>query len=291
MNTILITGATGHFGKAAIDTLLAKGTDPKSIYALVRDEAKASDLKNKGVNLRKGNYLDYASLVSAFAGIGKLLFISGSEMETRSQQHENVVKAAKAAGVKHIVYTSFLSTNETPSSEIWMVGESHSKTEQWLKESGIPHTLLKNTLYLDFIPMFIGEKVLETGMIYLPAGEGKGGFVLRHEMAEAAANILTSDGHEGKAYNITGSTTHSYREIAKIIATASGKTVNYVDPSPEEFVKTMKGLGLPDALIAIVKGFSQAQAKGEFDVADNTVEKLLGRKPTTVEDFLRKVYS
>lgn len=291
MNTILVTGATGHFGKAAIDALLKKGIDAKSIYALVRDEAKAADLKSKGINIKTGTYDDYKSLVSAFKGIDKLLFVSGSEVEKRVPQHENVVKAAKEAGVKHVVYTSFVSNNETSTSAIYMVADSHLKTEAWLKESGLAYTFMKNSLYLDFIPVFIGDKIFETGMIYYPGGEGKGAYVLRNEMAEIAANILTSDGHEGKSYKITGNKTYSYNDVAKIISKASGKTVNYIAPGPEEFVKTMKGFGLPDGLVTVVTAFATATANGEFEIVDTAAEKLLGRTPTSVEAFLTEYYS
>ena len=104
---ILITGATGHLGKATIDFLLKKGVSATNIVALVRDEAKAADLKALGVGLRKGDYNDAASLETAFQGIDKLLLVSSSDINDRTAQHLNAVNAAKKAGVKHIIYTSF----------------------------------------------------------------------------------------------------------------------------------------------------------------------------------------
>jgi NAD(P)H dehydrogenase (quinone) len=284
MNTVLVTGATGHFGKATIEFLEKKGVSP---FALVRDKAKAGDLKN----IRVGDYNNYESLVKAFAGVDKLLFVSSSDVENRVSQHENVVKAAKEAGVKHIVYTSFLSTNETPTSAIAMVADAHLKTEKWLKESGLSYTIMKNAIYADYIPVFIGDKVLETGVIYQPSGDGKSAYVLRADMAEVAANILTSSGHEGKAYKITGDTSYSYHEIAKIISTTTGKDIKYVSPTSEEFKTTLKGFGIPDIMVEVVTGFAVAKANGEFNITDNIVEKLLGRKPTSVEKYLREFYS
>jgi NAD(P)H dehydrogenase (quinone) len=284
MNTILVTGATGHFGKATIEFLEKKGLSP---LAMVRDQAKAGNLKN----IRTGDYNNYDSLVKAFTGVDKLLFVSSNDLVNRVQQHDNVVKAAKAAGVKHIVYTSFLSTNETSTSAIALVADSHQKTEKWLKESGLPYTILKNTLYTEFIPLYIGDKVLQTGMIYHPAGEGKAAYVLRSEMAELAANILTSEGHEGKSYRITGDTAYSFSDIAKIISKASGQTVNYIAPAADDYKKTMKGYGLPEELITVVTAFAVATANGEFDSTDKTVETLLGRKPKSVETFLTEYYS
>src|ERR1700754_4815082 len=113
---ILLTGATGHFGKNTIHSLLAKGIPAQNIAALVRDEAKATDLKAKGITLKKGDYDNEASLAGAFKGVDKLLLVSGSDAFKRSQQHRNVVNAAKEAGVKHIVYTSFERKNETATS-------------------------------------------------------------------------------------------------------------------------------------------------------------------------------
>ncbi|MEI9920814.1 MAG: SDR family oxidoreductase [Bacteroidota bacterium] len=284
MSTILVTGATGHFGKAAIESLAKKGVEA---FALVRSEAKAGDLKN----VRFGDYDNYESLVKAFKGIDKLLFVSSSDVVARVQQHENVVKAAKAAGVKHVVYTSFLAKNEGPTSPIAMITDSHLKTEKWLKESGIAYTILKNVIYADYIPVTLGDKVLETGTIYAPAGDGKTAYVLRSEMAEIAANILTSEGHEGKSYKITNEKAWSYDDIAKIISEATGKNIKYVSPTPEEYSKTLEGFGIPALVVKVITGFEVAKAQGEFDITDNTVEKLLGRKPTSVESYLKEYYS
>lgn len=283
MNTILVTGATGHFGKAVIESLAKKNV---TASALVRNEAKAAGLKN----IRIGNYDNYESLVKAFKGIDKLMFVSGSDVAVRVPQHENVVKAAKEAGVKHVVYTSFLSKNETSSSPIAMVSEAHLKTEKWLKESGMAYTFMKNNVYAEYIPVTIGDKVLETGTIYEPAGDGKAAYVLRTEMAEIAANILTSPGHEGKAYNITNEKSVSYHDIARIISEASGKKITYISPTPEEFSKTLRGFGIPAPIVDVITGFELAKAQGELDITGDTVEKLLGRKPTSVEKYLKEYY-
>ena len=288
---ILVTGATGNFGAAAIEHLLNKGINPSDIGALVRDEQKASDLKSKGVTIKIGDYNDFDSLVSAFTGVDKLLFVSGSDIAARVPQHENIVKAAKKAGVPYIIYTSFLSTNETETSPIAMVAEAHLKTEQWIKDSGMEYTFLKNNIYLDFIPVFAGEQLLDTGMIYQPAGDGKCAYALRSEMAEVAANILTSEGHYGKAYKMSGEESVSYHDIAKIISEATGKTIHYVSPTPQEFSKTLTEAGVPAEYVGMFTGFSVAKAENEFDLPATDMETLLGRKPTSVQTFLTQVYS
>jgi NAD(P)H dehydrogenase (quinone) len=288
---ILVTGATGQFGKSAIDFLLRRGVALTNIVALVRDNEKASDLINKGLSLRIGDYDNYNTLLHAFRGVEKLLFVSSSDIVNRTTQHKNVVMAAKEAGVKHIVYTSFLGTNETETSPLWIVVESHLKTEAFLKESGLDYTILKNTLYMDFVPAFLGEKVVETGAIYLPAGNGKVGAVLRSEMAEASANILTSDNHTGKTYQITSHEAFSYQEVAQELSEITGKTINYISPSANEYVQTLTEHGLPAEYIGLFTGFAVAQANGELELVGSDLEQLLGRKPTSVKKFLNQVYS
>lgn len=288
---ILVTGATGHFGKSTIDFLLKKGISSTNIVALVRDEEKAVDLKNKGVVLRIGDYDDYTSLITAFKGIEKLLLVSGSDILKRGVQHQNVVSAAKEAGVKHIVYTSFQGKNEQETSPLWLVAQSHLQTEVWLKESGMDYTILKNTLYMDLVPAFLGEKVVETGMIYLPAGNGKVGAVLRSEMAEATANILASSHHAGKTYHFTNHEAFSYQEVAQFLSEITGKTINYISPTADEYAHTLTKHGVPADFIGVFSSFAIAQANGELEMVGSDLEQLLGRKPTSVRTFLNQVYS
>jgi NAD(P)H dehydrogenase (quinone) len=288
---ILVTGATGQFGKSTIDFLLKKGISSTNIVALVRDEEKAVELKNKGVVLRIGDYDNYTSLVNAFKGVEKLLFVSGSDIFKRLEQHQNVVDAAKEAGVQHIVYTSFQGKNETESSPLWLVAQSHLQTETWLKESGIDSTILKNTLYMDFVPAFLGENVLETGVIYLPAGNGKVGAVLRSEMAEATANILTSSTPAAKIYRFTSHEAFSYQEVAQHLSEITGKTVNYISPTADEYAHTLTEHGVPTEFIGLFSSFAVAQANGELEMVGSDLEQLLGRKPTSVKTFLNQVYS
>ncbi len=287
---ILVTGATGHFGKAAINFLLKKGVPAASIAALVRDEAKAADLKEKGIIIKKGDYDDYASLVAAFKGVDKLLLVSGSDIANRGSQQANAVKAAKEAGVPYILYTSFERKNETASSPIAFVAQSHIDTEKAIKASGIAYTIFRNNLYMDFIPVFIGEKVLETG-IFWPAGETKSAVVVREDMAEAAANVLTSEGHEGKEYLISNSENISFHDVAAQISKASGKTVAYISPSQEVYKTTLTEAGVPAEYVGMFGAFAEAIKQGEFETSKTDLEKLLGRKPVTLAQYLQQVYA
>jgi NAD(P)H dehydrogenase (quinone) len=153
------------------------------------------------------------------------------------------------------------------------------------------YTILKHSLYLEMLPMFLGEKVLETGLIYLPAGKGKVVFTLREDMAELAAHILTSEGHENKEYDITADQAYSYDDIATIISNISGKAIRYVSPSVEEFTRTLTEANVPEEYIGMFAGFSLAIGEGELDETNSFVEQILGKKATSVEEYLRKVYS
>lgn len=290
MSKILITGATGHLGKGTIEFLLKSGMAANEISALVRDAGKSADLEKRGLNINVGNYNDYASLLKAFTGVEKLLFVSSSDVPNRIAQHQNVVQAAVEAGVKHIIYTGALNNTPIEKSAIAFVTEAHTKTEEWLAASGLPYTFMKNNLYLDLIPQFIGENVLETGKIFLPGGNGKTAFTLRSEMAEAAAIILASEGHEGKSYNITNREAYTYQNVADALTEITGTKINYVSPSGEEFMAALKNAGLPEEMIGGFLAFALAQAQDEFNITSYDLEQLLGRKPTTLREYLTSVY-
>lgn len=289
MRKILVTGATGHLGKAVVEALLKK-TAASNIVLLARDPEKLKHFAEKGVELRKGDYDDPASLANAFKGIDKVYFVSGSDIQNRSQQQLNVVKAAKEAGVKHVFYTSFQRKDETAASPIAFIAQSHIETENALKDSGLAYTILKHGLYTDMLPLYMGEKVIENGIIYQPAGEGKTAFALRADMGEAAANLLLSEGHESKTYEIAGSVSVSYEEIAAMLSEITGKPIRYVSPPAAEFRETLGKAGVPEMYVNLFAGFAEAIRVGEFDFPDPTLEKILGRKPVSVKEYLAGVY-
>lgn len=144
---------------------------------------------------------------------------------------------------------------------------------------------------MDFVPAFLGENVLKAGIIYLPADNGKVGAVLRSEMAEATTNILTSANHEGKTYNFTSHEAFSYHEVAQHLSEITGKQINYISPTADEYGQTLSGYGVPTDLIGLFTGFAVAQASGELEIVGSDLEQLLGRKPTSVKTFLSQVYS
>lgn len=289
MSTILVTGASGQLGKAAVNELLQK-VDAQLISVLVRDPQKVEDLKEQGVNVIQGDYTDYNSLVAAFTGIDKLYFVSSSDVMNRLGQHENVVKAAVEAGVGHIFYTSAQCKSEDGTSPIAFVADAHWKTDNLIKESGLTYTILKHGLYTDILPMFMGDKVIETGTIFLPAGDGKSSFVSRKDFGAAGANLLTTEGHENKVYEMGAPVAFSFHDIASILSELSGKTIQYVSPSAEQFTEQLKSYGLPDEAIQGAATFCVAIAQGEFDFPSTDLQTILGREPESVKDFLKAAY-
>jgi NAD(P)H dehydrogenase (quinone) len=285
---ILITAATGHLGTATIDYLLKKNIPASQIAGLVRDEKKAAALSAKGISLRKGDYHDAASLQQAFQGIDTLVFISSGSMEDRVGQHRNVVNAAKASGVKHIIYTSVLKASETLK---FTAGIDHYHTETFLKESGIPYTVFRNTFYIEILPMLFGG-ALQSGQWFYAAGNAKVNMAARTDMAEAIANVAIAPAqHANKIYEIAGNQSYTFSEIAGVISKTVGKTVMYI-PIPIDALKEgMKQAGVPEAYIPFYASIADAISAGELDSDDNSLEKLLQRKPVALEEYLPQLLS
>ena len=291
---ILVTGATGNYGSKAIEHLLKKGVAVKDIAALVRSEEKTQSLDEKGITTKIGDYADIDSMIRAFEGVDQLLLVSSSDrgaVENRTKHHINAFKAAKKAGVKHIVYTSFVRTPGHEDSDIADFQNSHVESEQFLKESGITYTILQNGIYQEMILAFAGEKVAETGTILFPAQKGKATWVLREELAEAATHVLTTKAHENKTYILTNTESVGFEEIAKDISSALGKEVSYQSPPVDEFKSILQKAGVPGMYIGMFVIWGMAVAQGMMDLKDPTLASFLGRKPKTVKQFIDQVYA
>ncbi len=287
---IVITGATGQLGSGVIENLIQKGYDPSNIIALARSEEKAQSLKAKGVQINIGDYNDYSSLVEAFKEADKLLFISSNEMENRAEQQVSTVKAAAEAGVQHIFYTSIQRKSDMPDSPINFVTNSHIATEKAIYESGMNYTLLRNNLYMDILPWVLGENVAETGVFY-PANDGQIAYALRSDMAEATANILMSENHENKEYNLSNSANFSFGMVADHLSDLFGKKVNYVNPNADVYKETMLNAGAAPMVVEMLAGFAQGAAQGEFEAGKSDLAKLLGRDAVTYKEFLNGMYA
>lgn len=283
---ILVTGATGQLGTAVVHNLLKK-TSADQIAALVRDESKASALKEQGVDIRVGNYDDTASLDKAMQDIEKVLLIAGTDEEKRVQQHQNVVDAAKRAGVQCIVYTSRTLKDRNTLVNQLMVG--HFQTEDYVKESGLNYIIFRNVLYMDSIPAYVGEGFYDTG-IHLPVGPGRVPFALRSEMGEAIANALLESDCDNRTYKLTGSEPYSFDDVAAALTNLSGKEVKYTPTEESAFEAQLKERGLPEVVARRFVGFLTDIKNGQEDEVSPDMEHLLGRKPATLEEGLKVLF-
>lgn len=290
---ILVTGATGQYGAKAIEHLLNKGVEAPHISALVREAAKGQKLQDQGIELRVGDYSDEDSLVQAFQGVDTLLLVSSNDrgaVENRTAHHLNVINAAKAAQVKHLVYTSFITKPAYQDSAIAGFLASHAETEQAIKDSGLLYTILQNGIYLEMIPLFAGAQVAETGVILFPAQEGKASWALREELAEAAAYVLTTAGHENKTYVLANTESTSFQDIAQDLSASLGKDIRYQSPPVEEFQAILTQAGVPAVYIGMFSMWASAVAQGMMNREDSTLAAFLGRQPTTTAQFIQQVY-
>jgi len=284
---ILVTGATGQLGASVIEALLKK-LPSSQIAALVRDEQKASHLAERGVSIRLGTYDDPASLDRAMAGIDSVLLIAGTDEDNRLRQHQRVVDAAKKAGVRRIAYTSrALKDRSTLANQLM---EGHFQTEDYIKASGLAYTLFRNILYMDTIPLFVGPAVFDRG-IHLPAGAGRVAFALRSEMGEAMANALLDPGTGNTVYELTGTESYSFGDVAATLTDLSGREVRYTDTPPVVFAEQMHQRGLPEFRVQRMIGFMTDIKNGQEDAITADLNTLLGRKPASLREGLKTLFT
>lgn len=283
---MLITGATGHLGTAVLHTLLQK-TPASQLAALVRDEAKATDLQARGVHIRVGTYADPAALDRAMQGIEKVLLISGGGDDDALKQHFNVVDAAQRAGVRCLAYTSRALQN--PATLANRLMQRHFQTEDYIRASGLAFVLFRNSLYMDTLPLFTGPQVLETG-IQLPAGQGRVAYALRHEMGEAIANVLLTGDCANRIYHFTGSAAYSFHDVAAALTAASGQPVSYTPAGQASFAAGMQQRGVPAVAIERTIGFLADIQNGQEAQVSTDLANALGRQPTNLTEGVKMLY-
>jgi NAD(P)H dehydrogenase (quinone) len=216
--------------------------------------------------------------------------VSSSDLRNRVIQHGHIINAAKQAGIKHLLYTSFVRKANPEKSPISFIAMEHIETEKMIKESGIPYTLLFNALYADVLPMFMGDEVMEKG-IFLPAGTGKAAFTAREDMAEATAILMQESGHENKSFVFSGTENYSFADISNTLSELAGKVVPYHQPSVEQYLETVTALGVPKEFAQFLAAFSQSIGLDEFEVKEADLERILGRKPQTLKNYLQSIYT
>jgi len=277
--TIAVTGATGHIGGLVAAHLDTAG---RAQRLLVRDPASPR-LPQLG-SVTEVARIDYANQdlsQAALQGVEVLFMVSAHESPTRTAEHAAFIDAAAAAGVRHVVYTSFAAAAPDAT---FTLARDHYATEELLSASGMAWTFLRDTFYIDFMEQLVGTD----GVIRGPAGSGRCAIVARADVARVAATVLLDpDAHAGNTYDLTGPQALSLADVARIINDVRGRTVTFHDETIEEAYASRAPYGAPPwQLDAWVSTYTAIASNVMADPTD-AVEKIGGTPPASLEDFLR----
>ncbi|HEY8555287.1 MAG TPA: SDR family oxidoreductase [Burkholderiales bacterium] len=277
MNTqrILVTGATGHVGRRVAQLLAERG---RATRLLVRASAKRIP-EIAGSEIAIGDYADTAALDRAFAGVTAALVVSVyGRPEERARLHRNAFEAAARAGVGHVVYLSFLGAS--PDSK-FPYSVDHHASEEYLRASGVPHSILRDCLYMDVLSGFFGPD----GVLRGPAGDGAVAWVAREDVARCAVALLDGPPGNGAVYDITGPEALTLGATAERLSQLAGRELRYVNETLEEARSWRSRLGAPAWEVDVWIGTYLAIEAGELAPVSDAVERLTGRPPYTLERY------
>ena len=276
-----VTGATGQLGRLVVQELLPS-VPAQDIVAIVRNAAKAADLKAQGVEVRVAPYDDPAALQAALAGVARLLLISSSEVGRRVEQHQNVIDAAKAAGVQFIAYTSAPMAATTT----LILAPDHKATEELLFNSGIDFAILRNNWYTENYLQQLNT-ARQTGKVVAAAGEGQVASASRADYAAGAAAVLLDGSHVGRIYELGGDYAWSYDELAAAIGEVIGQHVTYEPVDAATLIEILQSVGLDEGTAGFVAALDTNIAAGVLSEVTHDLSRLIGRPTTPLVDGLR----
>lgn len=271
-----VTGATGLVGGTAARLLAERGIAQRLI---VRDPARAPRL-GAGVEVRQA--ADYGAaddMKRALEGLDTLLLIPGREHPDRVRQHFTAVDAAVAAGLRRIVYISFMGASPVAT---FTLARQHWETEQHIRARGLTWTFLRMSLYLDFVPTMVSP----AGEIAGPADDGRLAAVLRADVAAAAVAVIAGAGHDGRTYNLTGRESFTMMEAAETMSRISGKPITFRDETVQEAYASRAVYDAPDWQVEGWVSSYQAIASGELSAVTGAVKRLTGREPATLSEYI-----
>jgi NAD(P)H dehydrogenase (quinone) len=285
--SLLVTGASGHLGRRVLELLLAsESTRDRTLYALTRNPDKIADLAARGVIVRAASFEDDpAALAAAFRGADRALVVSTDALDRpgrRILQHRAAIDAAKAAGVRHVVYTSLVHAD--PDSLVTLAPD-HFATERAIADSGLSHAILRNNMYTDYL-LFNLPAAVRAGRLANAFGAGAVSYVTREDCARAAAAALASR-FEGRArLDITGPAALTQSELAAIVSTITGRPLEYAPLDPDTATSGMVAAGMPQPVAELLVSFERSAAAGQLAVVSPAVRELTGHEATSVHDFL-----
>jgi NAD(P)H dehydrogenase (quinone) len=280
--TLAISGAGGQLGRATADALLAH-VDAADVVLVTRDPGKLDSYAQGGVSVRAGDFDDPASMVAALAGVERFLIISTDAVGRRVKQHSDAIDAAKAAGVRHVAYTSIVNpTDANPSAVV----PEHKGTEEAMRASGLEWTFLRMGLYADLL-VFALLPAIQSGQFANNYGEGRSAWIARDDCAAAAAAVLAGDGHAGKAYDITGPELLSAVDLAAIASEVGGTPVESLSLDDAAYIAGLVQYAeMPEPIAEFIATFGRAVREGALAELSTAVADLTGRPGRSVRDLL-----
>jgi NAD(P)H dehydrogenase (quinone) len=295
MGKIVITGASGQYGRIATQGLIALGR-AGDLILMSRTPDKLADMAALGCDVRYGDYDDPASMVAAMAGAEKLLLISGTRVGARVAQHQAAVDAAVIAGVGHVVYTSFIGIDDPANPA--EVRHDHIETERLIRASGLAFTFLRDAHYADAMILMAGPGVMASGQWISNAGLGKEAMVWRDDCAACAVAVLAGEGHENRTYDITGPELQDFAEVTALMAALTGVPLEYVAVDDDAQYAMFDAMGIPrrpvdDHYVGAIPWnsddmvtFGAAIRGGFLAICSDDVERLLGRPARSVRQMI-----
>ncbi|MBD3010813.1 SDR family oxidoreductase [Streptomyces sp. 5-10] len=280
--SIVVTGATGQLGRLTVEALLRRGIPAADIIATGRDIARIKDLADRGITVRRADFADTDGLTKAFAGADRLLLISASvPVGERVANHRRVIDAAASAGVSLVAYTSTTHADTATT----VLGATHGETEKYLRDRGIPSVMLRNSWYLENYTIQLPQ-ILQNGAVVGAAGEGRISAASRADYAEAAATVLTTEGHTGAVYELGGDESFTLTELAAAISAAARQQVTYADLPVADFAQALAAAGLPAELAQVLADADRGMNRGEMYTDSGDLRRLIGRPAVTLAEAL-----
>ncbi|MDQ0075714.1 SDR family oxidoreductase [Arthrobacter oryzae] len=280
--SIVIAGATGQLGRLVVEELLHRGVPGGEIVAGGRSATQLAELAGLGVKTASVDYNDPASVISALSEGDTMLLISGNDIQNRTTQHEAVIDAAVRAKVAHILYTSVLAADSTPI----ILAPDHVKAEQYIRASGLPFTFLRNGWYTENYAAALAT-ARETGTLLGSAGEGRVASATRADYAAAIAAVLTTPGHEGHVYELSGDYAWTYEELASAFSTVLGRSVSYHSVNSAEHASALEAAGLDAATAGFLAALDGNIREDALALTTGDLARLAGRPTTPLIDGLR----
>ncbi|WP_439881443.1 SDR family oxidoreductase [Pontibacter sp. MBLB2868] len=280
--TILVTGATGNVGREVVTQLAVIDGDLR-VRAGVHSLIKGENLKRlPDVEIVEIDFKNRESLHAAFTHVDKLFLITPFA-EDQIEMAKILVDEAKKTGVKHIVKLSAMGADAEPGIQL---GRWHREIEKYIEESGIAYTFLRPALFMQNLENFNSESIKKEGKFYMSTGDGEIGYIDTRDIAAAAVEVLTSEGHEGKSYDLTGPEALSNYDVAQIMTEVLGRKVSYVDVPEENAREAMKQQGMPEKLADALLELHGVYRSGYSNEVNDEVQSLIGRKPHSFRQFM-----